>query len=89
MDHKLVIKWEKLDHRKVWAKYGQSMVHKMGKNWAIFEQNLEQCFVYGFCWCIWCGFVCVGVMFCVFVVVFVAVLVTVIYKGLINVYKSL
>ena len=52
MVHKLVIKWEKLDHRKVWAKYGQSMVHKMGKIWARFGPNREHGFamyvVYGF-----------------------------------------
>lgn len=81
--------WAKLDNGKVGAKYGQSMVHKFGKIWAIFGPNRNQCYLYWFCLCILCVLVCVGVMFGVFVVVFVDVLVTVIYKGLINVYKSL
>ena len=89
MDHKLVKIWSKLDHGKVGAKYGKSMVHKLGKIWARFGQNRNQCYLYLFCLCIWCVFVCWCVMFGVFVVVFVDVLVTVIYKGLINVYKSL
>ena len=56
MDHKLGIKWEKFDHGRIGAKYGQSMVHKLGKIWAKFGQNREQGFVcmlgVWFCWCI-------------------------------------
>ena len=52
MDHKLVIKWEKLDHGYIVAKYGKNMVHKLGKIWARFGPNREQGFsmygVYGF-----------------------------------------
>ena len=40
MDHKLVLKWEKFDHRKVGAKYGKNMAHKLGKFWARFAPAL-------------------------------------------------
>ena len=86
MDHKLDKLWEKQDHKRNWAKYGKNMVHKMGKMWARFGPNMEQCFVYWFCWCIVC--IMLWRVLCVFGL-FVVVLVTVIYKWLINVYKSL
>lgn len=52
MAHKLVIKWEKLEHVYIVAKFGQNMVHKLGRIWAKFGPNIEQGFsmywVYGF-----------------------------------------
>ena len=56
MDHKLVIKWEKLDHGYIGAKIGKNMLHKLGKIWARFGPNLDNDFsmywVYGFVDCI-------------------------------------
>ena len=53
MVHKLVILWAKLDHGKVGAKYGQIMVHKLGKIWANFgpisDKVLRVLVVYGIC----------------------------------------